>query len=81
MMKKGARVGTIKLMLFQIASLVHSRLQYTQCFASTGRIYSRLSWLFMYAKHGVAPDDWVKALQDSGLLSETKVEAAKYSTH
>ncbi len=34
---------------------------------SGGRIYSRLSWLFMYTKHSVAPDDWVKALQDSGI--------------
>jgi hypothetical protein len=48
---------------------------------SGGRIPRRLSVVYLYVKHGIAPDDWVKAFQDSGLLSETKVEVAKYSTH
>lgn len=48
---------------------------------SGGRIPSRLSEVFLYVKHGVAPDDWIKAFQETGMLSESKVEDAKYSTH
>jgi len=48
---------------------------------SGGRIPRGLSVVYLFVKHGIAPDDWVKAFQDSGLLSETKVEVAKYSTH
>ena len=48
---------------------------------SGGRIPVEYKELYLYVKTGKVPDAWSRVFAECGLLSEAKVEDAKYSVH
>ena len=46
-----------------------------------GRIQSRFKHVFLFVKTARAPDEWVVGLEQLNLLSDVKIEEAKYASH